>query len=243
MTFLDHLSAAAERNGGRPPGEYRFYRECGLSRNDLWAAGFDTYGAACKAIGHEPNVLQQRLNDDSLFKPLAALTAELGRFPSKGACEVRRKRDPQFPSWEVFQRRGRQGPEIDLRQGLVAWCRRIGGFEQVIALLESNASSPVKAGRRGAKAVVNGYVYLMRYGSGGSVFKVGLTDNVHRRHSQVSMMAPQDVRLVHSIATDDPAGIERYWLDRFAAKLVPGKKELFRLTPDDVAAFKTRKYQ
>ena len=57
------------------------------------------------------------------------------------------------------------------------------------------------------------------------------------------MMAPQDVRIIHSIATDDPAGIERYWLDRFEPKRVKDKKELFRLTPDDVAAFKSRGYQ
>lgn len=54
-----------------------------------------------------------------------------------------------------------------------------------------------------------------------------------RRHSQLSMMAPQDLRIVHAIPTDDPLGIQRYWLERFAPKVVKGKKELFRLTPDD----------
>jgi hypothetical protein len=57
------------------------------------------------------------------------------------------------------------------------------------------------------------------------------------------MMAPQDVRVIHTIPTDDPSGIEAYWLNRFEPKRLEGKKELFRLTAEDVAAFRSRKYQ
>src|SRR5947207_3209586 len=87
------------------------------------------------------------------------------------------------------------------------------------------------------------FVYLMRYGSGGAVYKIGISDNVARRHAQITMMAPQDVRIVHTIQSDDPAGIEQYWHNRFADKVVEGKKELFRLSADDVVACKSRKYQ
>jgi len=243
-TFLAQLRAAVERNGGRPPGERRFYKDTGLTKNDLWKAGYDTYGAACKAVGHQPNPLQQQLSDEDLFRPLAALTGELGRFPPKGAFEVRRKRDSQFPSWDAFKRRERQGPETTLREALAAWCRKTGEFENILPLLETGkTTTPPTGPRRLTRGVVNGYVYLMRYGSSGAVYKVGLTDNVHRRHSQLSMMAPQDMRIVHAIPTDDPPGIERYRLERFAPKLVKGKKEIFRLTQDDVAAFKSRTYQ
>jgi len=82
----------------------------------------------------------------------------------------------------------------------------------------------------------------MRYGTGGSVFKIGCTDNVTRRNAQINSMAPQDVRIIHSIPSDDPEGIERYWLARFAGKRVNGKNELFRLSPADVAAFRSRSY-
>ena len=90
---------------------------------------------------------------------------------------------------------------------------------------------------------MTGYVYLMKYGGSGSVYKIGLSDNVSRRHAQLNMMAPQDVRVIHTIPTDDPSGIETYWLNRFESKRLEGKKELFRLAAEDVAAFRSRKYQ
>jgi len=180
--------------------------------------------------------------DDDLLRPLARLARTLGRFPLKGALEVARAGDQSFPSWETFKRRERQGSENTLRETLAAWCLRNEEFADVAAMLEATATKvPAKTQRR--KPIVNGYVYLMRYGSGGQVYKIGLTGDISRRHSQIKMMAPQDVRIIHSIATDDPPGIERYWLDRFEPKRLKDKKELFRLTLDDVAAFKSRTYQ
>src|SRR5574341_1332562 len=242
--LLALLRAAAEGNGGRPPGERQFLRQCRLTRKDLWAAGYANYGAACEAAGLQANTFSvPRMSDDDLFRPLAALTRTLGKFPPKGAFEVAHTRDTNFPSWETFKRRERQGPESSLRDALLAWCRKTTEFSNVGELLGSTAANSPKQQRTATRQVVNGHVYLMRYGSGGAVYKIGLTDNVPRRHAQLNMMAPQDVRIVHTIPTDDPGGIEDYWLKRFEPKRLEGKKELFRLTPDDVAAFKSRKYQ
>jgi hypothetical protein len=74
-------------------------------------------------------------------------------------------------------------------------------------------------------------------------YKLGMTEQVSRRHAQISGMFPGNLRVIHAIETDDPAGIERYWKRRFENKRVQGKDEIFRLTPDDVSAFKWRKYQ
>jgi len=240
-TFLTKLRAAIERNGGRPPGQRAFYKATGLTMDALWQAGYESYGAACKAAGFEPNTLQRRLSDEEVLRPLALFARQLGRFPTKGALEVQRKRDPSFPSWEAFKRRERQGPEASLRETLAAWCRSTTEFADVAQLL--GAATPSSAKRTPGRPVISGHVYLMRYGTGGSVYKVGRTDNVLRRHAQLSTMAPQDLRVIHTIATDDPQGIERYWLGRFEPKRLEGKTELFRLTPDDIAAFKSRKYQ
>ncbi len=83
----------------------------------------------------------------------------------------------------------------------------------------------------------------MRYGNSGRDHKLGMTEQVQRRHAQISAMSPGDLRVVHVIETDDPAGIERYWKRRFESKRVHDKDEIFRLLPEDVAAFKWRKYQ
>jgi Meiotically up-regulated gene 113 len=241
--LLDSLRLAAEANGGRPLGEIQFFRQSGLTRKDLWAAGYNTYGVACEAAGFQANALVQRMSDDELFRPLAVLTRELGKFPAKGAFMVARARDTDFPGWDTFKRRERQGPESSLREALLAWCQKVNEFSDVCKLLGLAGASPRKQQRIASRQVVNGHVYLMRYGTGGAVYKIGLTDNVPRRHAQLNMMTPQDVRIVHTIPTDDPAGIEAYWLKRFESKRLEGKKELFLLTPDDVASFKSRKYQ
>jgi hypothetical protein len=104
--------------------------------------------------------------------------------------------------------------------------------------LRGNNSTVPSSNRK----IVNGYVYLMRYGAHGKDFKIGHSENVQRRQSQIDMVSPSDVRIVHSIETDDPEGIEKYWHARFAERRVQ-TKEVFRLTPDDIAAFKRRQYQ
>lgn len=240
--FLAVLREAVKRNGGRVPGASRFFKDRKLTVDDMWVAGFSNYGEACTAAGHAPNTLTVRLSDDQLFRPLALLTRELGRYPAKGSFEVQRKRDPAFPSWEAYKRREAQSPESTLPVELAAWCATQDDLMDVAEILAGHTVPP-RPKQPTTKQVVKGWVYLMRYGVGGQVYKVGISDNVPRRQAQLNTMSPHEVRKVHEIPTDDPAGIEKYWHTRFEERRVPGKPELFRLTTEDVAAFRSRKYQ
>ena len=237
--ILAQVKRTADANGGTPLGERAFFAETRTTRRTLWRAGFPNYGTAVEAAGYQPNRMKEALNDDTLFAPLARLVRRLGRFPTQGERFAARQADPSMPGIAAYTRRGRCEP---LNEALLNWCRNHKEFADVVSLLETpRAKGRASASSRGRKTV-NGYVYLMKYGAHGKDFKIGCTENVARRESQLDMMSPSDVRVVHVIETDDPRGIEKYWQERFADRRIK-TKEVFRLTPEDVAAFKRRRYQ
>jgi hypothetical protein len=166
--LLVSLRMAAEANGGRPLGEKQFFRQSGLTKTSLWAAGFNNYGAACEAAGLKANAfLVQRMSDDELFRPLAILARKLEKYPTKGDFMVARKSDHNFPGWDTFKRREREGPESSLRKALQVWCQKVSEFSDVSDLLGTSAANSGKQQRIASRPVVNGHVYLMRYGAGG----------------------------------------------------------------------------
>ena len=76
----------------------------------------------------------------------------------------------------------------------------------------------------------------------GRKYKIGKSTDPSRRFREVRLELPVETVQVHAIATDDPTGIETYWLRRFAAKRIRNT-EFFTLDAEDVRAFMLRKFQ
>ncbi len=82
-----------------------------------------------------------------------------------------------------------------------------------------------------------GHVYLLK---AGPYYKIGKANSIDRRIRQVQLQLPYPVELIHTIATDDPIGIELYWHKRFTDKRTNG--EWFLLTESDVTIFTSKSF-
>lgn len=126
--------------------------------------------------------------------------------------------------------------KIDLARALADWAAKAAERADIAAMLPQLvdlSESPVPSGQGRL-----GFVYLFKCGPD---YKIGRTGDLERRFKAIGVAMPERLELVHSIRTDDPAGIEAYWHRRFAEKRRNG--EWFRLQSQDVAAFRRRQFQ
>jgi hypothetical protein len=143
-----------------------------------------------------------------------------------------------FPSATPFRKLGRQVARIAAIRRYVAEHPQ---HADVLPYLPSGDSDiepdGIASSSEPKPACVDGFVYLLKFGKH---YKIGRTEAVPTRHRQINLELPEKAVLVHKIGTDDCAGIEAYWHQRFAAKRTNG--EWLVLTRPDVSAFKRRKF-
>ncbi|MCA1728664.1 MAG: GIY-YIG nuclease family protein [Actinobacteria bacterium] len=167
---------------------------------------------------------------------LAAFIQELGRFPVSAELKQKARQDSKFPSRNAF---ARFGGETQLATRIIAFCQEREGYEDVVAICAPLSSSVESGALREdiEESETFGFVYLLK---SGRYYKIGRTNSVGRRERELAIQLPEQAVVIHSIKTDDPAGIESYWHKRFGDSRKNG--EWFELSANDVSAFRRRKF-
>jgi hypothetical protein len=79
-----------------------------------------------------------------------------------------------------------------------------------------------------------GYIYILQ---AGQYYKIGRTNDLNQRMTQIQPKLPFETELIHTIETSDPASDESYLHRKFASKRTNG--EWFELDEGDIAWLKT----
>lgn len=230
--IVAEIKRIALDNGGHAPGMQSFERIAGVKKSDWYPHIWLRWSDALVEAGYEANVFQTKTTDEVLFEKYIGFARELGRFPLEGEIRRKARSDASFPNHAAFYRFG--GKQM-LLAALAAYCRKASGFEDVLALCaeQENTSALASTEKRREAKVATGFVYLMK---SGPHYKIGRTNSIGRRGSELAIKIPVPPTTVHSIETDDPVGVEAYWHRRFADKR--GEGEWFTLSLEDVNAFK-----
>jgi Meiotically up-regulated gene 113 len=233
--ILDEIRRTAAANGGVALGVQRFYTETGVKESDWRGRFWARWGDALLEASFSPNEFNPRIDDSLIIEKLIDLTREFGRFPTQAEMELKRIADPSFPSRGAIRRLGTQQ---DLIGRALDRCCNNPGYDDVKSILAESIATRSSVGEETINLTAEeGFVYLIR---SGRFYKIGRTNALGRRERELAIQLPDKAVTVHSIKTDDPAGIEAYWHKRFEAKR--GNGEWFELSSADVHAFKRRKF-
>ena len=234
--ILNEIRRLTELNGGQPPGQIAFARETGIADHlwlgKMWARWSDALSAA----GFEPNRKTERLDSETILSQIIEACRHYGHVPTKAELELYRSCQPNLPSSNAIARHF--GRRADLILALAKRATEDGTCADIAMMLPENPQPSPLPQRAGLSKTQEGFVYLFK---SGDFYKIGRSDDLERRMKEIRIKLPEKLTPIHSIRTDDPAGIEAYWHRRFADKRANG--EWFKLTSLDISAFKKRKYQ
>lgn len=190
-------------------------------------------GEAVREAGYTPNQMTEAYDESHLIEKFIQLARELKRLPTGNDLRLKAYNTPEFPDSKTFER---FGAKAELVKHVLNYCRTREGYEDIIILCEGHSPRRHKESELVPVPEI-GYVYLMK---SGKFYKLGRSNAAGRREYEVGIQLPEKLKTVHIIRTDDPAGIEAYWHNRFGAKRKNG--EWFDLDSNDISAFKRRKF-
>ena len=213
----------------------RFEQETGIRESDWAGRYWTTWGEAVREAGFERQSLTEGYGDEVLLAHLAALVRRLGKFPPATRFGSHAKRMLDFRATTRSPASGgnatsSSGCSITARAQAVRMWRLLRCVGRCL---------PVCLWPRQRKSAWGTGEGLRLPDVLGPSLQMGRTNSLGRREYESSIQLPERLELVHAMETDDTAGIERYWHDRFADRRANG--EWFALTKADVLAFKRRK--
>ncbi len=224
-----------QAHGGRVIGQGPFMRKTGIPAVYWRGRYWRSWSAFQAELGFEPNLRFTKIPLETLLRRFAELARDLGKLPTQLDIEARRKQDRSFPSSNPFGLVRRDDFLISLEE----WCGGKPEFAPVMQLLRRRRER-ITSRRRDNSRRFRGIVYIERQGEEFTytIRSARLTGKRLRQESARLGCLPSTV---HVIDTDDPPGIERYWRERFKSRLLPG--DIYRLFPEDLIAFRWRKFQ
>lgn len=230
--IIEEIKRTAVANEGAALGQARFLQETGIKTTDWYGKYWTKWSDAIVEAGLVPNSFNQAMPEEILLHKFVELMQELSRFPTAGDLLMKARNDKAFPSRNTFERFGKKA---DLVETVRNFCLK-NDFEHLVVLCPTNkANESLENGSPDELEFGTVYLYKSK-----SYYKIGRTNNVKRRDREIKLQLPFEAEIIHTIKTDDPVGIERYWHQRFADKRLNG--EWFQLTKADVTAFKRRKF-
>lgn len=233
--ILSEIRRLANANGGKSPGKSAFSRATGIAEHQWSGVIWARWSDAITEAGYRPNDLQQRFDSAELLLKIIEACRHYGHVPTVSEMKLYRLRDPAFPSKGAIT--GHFRTKADLISALSRRALQDETYRDIQAMLppqQKSQSTPYPLSGKSSE----GFVYLIK---SGDHYKVGRSEELERRIKEIRIALPEAATLVHAIRTDDPAGIEAYWHRRFANRRANG--EWFKLEPQDLSAFKRRKYQ
>ncbi len=204
--ILSEIKRTAAANGGVPLGRSRFSQETGIKESDWIGKIWPRWGDAVREAGFEPNQLQTAYNEDVLIEKFIGLARELGSFPVATEVKMKARSDDTFPWHNTFVR---FAPKQQFATRILNYCKDRAGYDDIIALcipIATAAGDENDKNEIEPKSVI-GYVYLMK---SGRHYKIGRSNAAGRREYELAIQMPEKLITVHTIRTDDPAGIEYY---------------------------------
>ncbi|RWB72944.1 MAG: GIY-YIG nuclease family protein [Mesorhizobium sp.] len=230
--ILRQIKRLADEDGS-PPGRARFQNATGIKYHEWRGLIWRTWSDALEEAGFTPKSFTGPIAADVVLTAVIELARQLKRFPNSSDLLFESSNNPEFPSAKTIMQRWKM---TELADAVRALSENLGDSETIAYSVGYLASARSKESVEKDETASNesiGYVYMIRYGKD---FKIGRTSSLTRRSRQVQIELPESTDLIHSILTDDPAGIEAYWHRRFAS--YRGSGEWFRLPKHEVAAFK-----